>query len=407
MKPFWRTPFYVLIGAVLILMIANGSRQNFGLFLVPLSADLGWGRSEFSLAIAVQNLVMGLAAPFIAAVADKWGPIRVMAISGVLYAVGVFLISMSTTPETMMVSAGLIVGLGAAGIGFILPLSLVGRVASDSRRSLWLGITTAGGSAGQFVFAPINQGLISGFGWSDGIVVLSIIIAISVPLCLSLRAGSADALAKQTPQSLTQALGEASGHRGYWLLVIGFFVCGFQVQFIGTHLPGFLSDSGAATWLAAWALGTIGLFNLFGTLGAGWLGGRFRKTYLLSVLYLLRSLLFLVFLQVEVTETSVLIFSAVLGLLWLSTVPLTGGIVAQVFGPRYMGTLFSIVFLSHQLGSFSGVYLGGLFYDRTGSYDSAWWLAIVLGLAAALIHLPINDKPIERVARSRVEAGSA
>ncbi|NQU69638.1 MAG: MFS transporter [Rhodospirillales bacterium] len=396
MIAFWRTPFYVLIGAVVILAIANGSRQNFGLFLVPLSADLGWGRTEFSFAIAVQNLVLGLGAPFIAAIADKWGLIRVMAITGVIYAAGVWLISVSTTPELMLLNAGLVVGLGAAGIGFSLPLALVGRVASETQRSLWLGITTAGASAGQFMFAPLSQGLISGYGWSQGMVIVSVIVAITIPLSLSLRAGSAETLVRQTPQSLSQALAEASGHRGYWLLVTGFFVCGFQVQFIATHLPGFITDAGGAPWLPAGALATIGLFNLAGTLGSGWLGGRFSKKYLLSLLYLMRAVLFLVFLQFPVTETSVLIFSAVLGVLWLSTVPLTSGIVAQVFGARYMATLFSIVLLGHQLGSFCGVWLGGLFYDRTGSYDATWWLAIVLGVAAALIHWPINDKPIER-----------
>jgi len=398
MKAVWRTPIYVLCGAVAILVISNGSRQNFGLFLVPLSADLGWGRAEFSLAIAVQNLVMGLAAPFIAAVGDRWGPIRVMAVSAGLYAAGVYLISQSTTPEVMLLSAGLVVGLGASGIGMTLPLALVGRVAPESRRSLWLGIATAGGSVGQFVFAPVSQGLISGFGWADGIVVLSVIIAVTVPLSLSLRAGAAAALAAQGPQSLASAVAEAGGHRGYWLLVAGFFVCGFQVQFIGTHFPGFLTDQGAAPWLAAWAIATIGIFNLVGTLGAGWLGGRYRKKYLLSLLYLLRAVLFLAFLHVPVSEASVLAFSAALGLLWLSTVPLTGGIVAQVFGPRYMATLFSVVFLGHQLGSFSGVWLGGMFYDRTGSYDAAWWLAIALGVAAALIHWPIDDKPVARLA---------
>lgn len=398
MKAVWRTPIYVLCGAVAILVISNGSRQNFGLFLVPLSADLGWGRAEFSLAIAVQNLVMGLAAPFVAAIGDRWGPIRVMAVSAALYAAGVSLISQSTTPEVMLASAGLVVGLGASGIGMTLPLALVGRVAPDSRRSLWLGIATAGGSVGQFVFAPVSQGLISGFGWADGIVVLSMIIAVTVPLSLSLRAGSAAALAAPQPQSLAAAVAEAGAHRGYWLLVAGFFVCGFQVQFIGTHFPGFLADHGAAPWLAAWAIATIGIFNLFGTLGAGWLGGRYRKKYLLSLLYLLRAALFLAFLHVPVSEASVLAFSAALGLLWLSTVPLTGGIVAQLFGPRYMATLFSVVFLGHQLGSFSGVWLGGMFYDRTGSYDAAWWLATALGVAAAVIHWPIDDKPVARLA---------
>ncbi len=399
MRTFWRTPFYVLCGTVVILLISNGSRQNFGLFLVPLSDDLGWGRAVFSVAIAVQNLVMGLAAPFIAAVGDKWGPIRVMTISGVLYAVGVFLISQSTTPELMTLSAGFVVGLGAAGIGMTLPLALVGRVAPQRRRSLWLGVATAGGSVGQFVFAPVSLGLMTGLGsWADAIMLLSIIIAVTIPLSLSLRAGATETLAKQGPQSLSSALVEAGGHRGFWLLAIGFYVCGFQVQFIGTHLPGFLADSGAAPWLAAWAIATIGIFNLIGTLGAGWLGDRLRKKYLLSTLYLLRAILFLIFLQVPVTEASVLVFSAALGVLWLSTVPLTSGIVAQVFGPRYMATLFSIVFLGHQLGSFTGVLLGGVLYDRTGSYDAAWWLATALGVAAALIHWPIDDKPVRRLA---------
>ena len=341
---------------------------------------------------------MGAAAPFVAAIADRWGTIRVIAITGVLYALGMWLIALSTTPEAMILSAGLIAGLGLSGIGFTLPLALIGRVAPEARRSLWLGIATAGGSAGQFVFAPISQGLISGYGWSNGIVILSVMVAVMVPLSLALRAGSAEALSRPSQQSLGAALSEAGGHRGYWLLVIGFFVCGFQVQFVGTHLPGFLTDAGAAPWLAAWAIATIGLFNLLGTLGAGWLGGRFRKTYLLSLLYLLRALLFLAFLQAPVSEVSVLAFSAVLGLLWLSTVPLTSGIVAQIFGPRYMATLFAIVLFSHQLGSFCGVWLGGFFYDRTGNYDAAWWLATALGVLAALIHWPINDKPVGRLA---------
>ena len=398
MTQFWRTPLYVLIGATLMILIANGSRQNFGLFLVPLSTDLGWGRAEFSFAIALQNLVMGLAAPFVAAIADKWGFIRITALSALLYAFGVYMMSLSTTPETMTLTAGLIVGLGASGVGFTLPLALVGRVASEKNRSMWLGIVTAGASGGQFVFAPLSNGVINSFGWSEGLVVLSLIIAVTVPLALSLARGSAGTLAQTSKQSLGQALAEASRHRGYCLLVVGFFVCGFQVQFIGTHLPGYLADSGADSWLAATALATIGIFNLGGTLAAGWLGNRWRKKYWLSLLYLSRSLLFLVFLQFPVTETSVLVFTAILGLLWLSTVPFTSGIVAQLFGPRYMATLFSFVLLSHQIGSFTGVWLGGLFYDATGSYVSAWWLAIALGVVAALIHWPIDDRPVERVA---------
>lgn len=396
MKAFWRTPVFVLFAATAIIVITNGSRQNFGLFLVPMSSDLGWGRSEFALAIALQNLMMGLCAPFVAALGDRLGPIRVIALAGFLYTLGVSLISVSTTPETLILSASLITGLGAAGIGLTLPLALVGRVAPESSRSLWLGIVTAGGSAGQFLFAPTSAGLIDAYGWAQGFFYLSIIIAFTIPLALSMKAGSAAALAKPTPQSLGAALREASGHRGYWLLVIGFFVCGFHVQFIATHLPGFLQDSGADTALAAWALGTIGLFNLFGTIAAGWMGGRWRKKNLLSGLYIARGLLFLVFILLPVNVYTVLGFSAVLGLLWLSTVPLTSGIVAQVFGPRYMGTLFAIVFLSHQLGAFSGVLLGGVAYDITGSYDTAWWFCIGLGAVASLIHWGIDDSPVVR-----------
>jgi len=397
MKAFWRSPVYVLCAATAIILIANGSRQNFGLFLVPLSDDLGWGRSEFALSIAIQNLVMGAAAPFVAAIADRLGPIRVIALSGALYAIGLALMSISTTPETMILTAGFIVGLGASGVGFTLPLALVGRVAPEKSRTFWLGIVTAGGSAGQFTFAPTSVGLINFFGWSQGIVVLSIIVAFAIPLSLTMRAGSAATLAKPDQQSLFQALAKAFQHRGYVLLVVGFFVCGFQVQFIGTHLPGFLQDSGADNWLAAWALGTIGLFNLVGVIIAGWMGSHRRKKNLLSILYLLRGLLFLVFIQLPVTEITVLGFSAILGLLWLSTVPLTSGIVAQIFGPRYMATLFAIVFFSHQLGSFVGVFLGGLFYDIYGTYEAAWWLAIVLSGLAALIHWGIDDRAAEQL----------
>ena len=404
MTPFWRTPFYVLFAATALLLIANGSRQNFGLFLVPLSQDLGWGRSEFSFAIAIQNFTMGAAAPFVAAIGDRLGPIRIIALSGALYAIGVALISVSTSPEAMTLSAGLIVGLGASGIGFTLPLALVGRVAPDKKRSLWLGIVTAGGSAGQFVFAPTNAGLISAFGWSDGIVVLGIIVAVCIPLTLSMQAGSAATLARPDHQSLSSALREASQHRGYLLLVTGFFVCGFQIQFVGTHLPGFLEDAGANPWLAAWALGAIGLFNIFGTIAAGWMGSRWRMKNLLSLLYLSRGILFLVFIMLPVNEITVLGFASIFGLLWLSTAPLTMGIVAKVFGPRYMATLFAIVFFSHQVGSFMGIYLGGYFYDLYGTYDAGWWLAIALGGIAALIHWRIDDTPVERWSREQEAA---
>ena len=396
MSAFWRSPAFVLFAATAIILIANGSRQSFGLFVVPISTDLGWGRSEFAWAIATQNLVMGCAAPFVAAIGDRLGPIRVIAISAVLYVTGIALISISTTPESMILSAGFVVGLGAAGVGFTLPLALVGRVAPPQSRVFWLGIVTAGGSAGQFVFAPTSTALIDSFGWSGGLTILAIIIAITVPLALSMKAGSAETLAKPDHQSLAAALSEASRHRGYWLLVIGFFVCGFHVQFVGTHLPGFIEDAGADTYLAAWALGTIGLFNIAGTIIAGRMGSRWSKKNLLCLLYLARAALFMTFIYLPVNAVTVLSFAAIMGLLWLSTVPLTSGIVAQVFGPRYMGTLFGIVFLSHQLGSFAGVALGGILYDLYGTYEAVWWIAIALGCLAALIHWGIDEAPLER-----------
>ena len=396
MSAFWRSPAFVLFAATAIILIANGSRQSFGLFVVPISTDLGWGRSEFAWAIATQNLVMGCAAPFVAAIGDRLGPIRVIAISAVLYVTGIALISISTTPESMILSAGFVVGLGAAGVGFTLPLALVGRVAPPQSRVFWLGIVTAGGSAGQFVFAPTSTALIDSFGWSGGLTILAIIIAITVPLALSMKAGSAETLAKPDHQSLAAALSEASRHRGYWLLVMGFFVCGFHVQFVGTHLPGFIEDAGADTYLAAWALGTIGLFNIAGTIIAGRMGSRWSKKNLLCLLYLARAALFMTFIYLPVNAMTVLSFAAIMGLLWLSTVPLTSGIVAQVFGPRYMGTLFGIVFLSHQLGSFAGVALGGILYDLYGTYEAVWWIAIALGCLAALIHWGIDEAPLER-----------
>ena len=397
MKSFFRSPVYILFAATAVVLIANGSRQSFGLFLEPISTDLSWGVSEFAFAIAAQNLIMGVAAPFTGALADRYmRPTSVIALSAALYTLGLALISVSVTPETMFLSAGLIVGLGASGVGLTLPLGIVGRIAPEKSRTLWLGIVTAGGSAGQFTFGLTANGLIDGFGWAGGIIALAILVALAVPLAYSMRWAGESAFSKPDTETLGGALKRASSHRGYWLLVMGFFVCGFQVQFLGTHLPKYLTDSGAGAWLAATAISIIGLFNLFGTIAAGWAGGRWRKRSLLSQIYLARGLLFLVFLYVPVNEVTVISFSALLGLLWLSTVPLTSGIVAQVFGPRYMSTLFAIVFLSHQLGAFSGVFLGGLFYDMFGTYEAAWWLAIALSAAAALIHWCIDDRPLKK-----------
>jgi len=395
---FWRTPVYVLLGATCILLVTSGVRQSFGLFIQPISIDMNWGREPISFAIATQNLMVGLGAPFAAMIADRWGPIRVISVGAFVGAVGLILSSQVTTQTEFMLGTGFLMGIGMSGCGLGLMNAFVGRIAPEQRRMTWLGIVSAGGTMGQFIFVPFSQSMISAFDWRHAMIVMSIALFIAVPIALSMRAGSAEGLAKRTKQSLGEALREAAGHRGYLLLVSGYFVCGLQVQFIATHLPAYLTDSGLPAALGAAAIATIGLFNLFGTLAAGRLGDRFRMKYLLSAIYFLRCLVMIVFLMTPISQTSVLVFAGAMGLLWLSTVPLTTGLIAHIFGPRYMATLAAIAFLSHQIGSFLGVWLGGLAFDMTGSYDPVWMFAIVAGFAAALIHLPIQDSPITRTA---------
>lgn len=397
MTAFWRSPVYVLCGAIAIAMIAFGVRQSFGLLMEPISDDMGWGREVFSFAIALQNLIIGLAAPLVAACGDRWGLIRVVAACGVIYTVAMLLMSTATTPALMIFSVGALSGLGVSGCGLALMMALVGRVAPDDKRSLWLGLTTGGATAGQLVVVPMSSALVTGIGWVQTVVILGAMTALILPLALSLGPGSKEAMSRPSQQSLGEAVREAVAHRGYWLLITGFFVCGFQVQFVASHLPAYLTDAGAAPSMGAIAIAVIGLFNMLGTWIAGWCGDRYRKKYLLSLIYTLRAVAIVVFLQFPVTTVSVVAFAAVLGLLWLSTAPLTSGIVAQVFGTRYMGTLFAITYMSHQLGSFTGVWLGGVIYDATGSYDQFWWLAIALGLVAALLHWPIDDRPVARL----------
>ncbi len=395
--PIWRRPVYILICATAVIMISVGIRQSFGLFLKPVSLELDWGFQIFASAIAIQNLMIGIGAPLLGAIADRWGQVRVIALAGACYSVGVFLISQSTTQGGMILSAGFLTGMGLAGVGLPLMLAVVGQAAPEEKRSLWLGIVTAGGTAGQMVVVPLSQGLIDGYGWYAAMIILSGVAAMTVPLVISLSGASAAVLKKPSRQSLGQALAEAAHHRGYILLVIGFYVCGLHVQFIATHLPNFLSDNGLGAGTAATAIAVIGFFNMIGTYTAGYLGGKLRKKYLLSAIYLARSIVILAFFQLPISEASVMVFAAAIGLLWLSTVPLTGGIVAGLFGTRYMATLYGIVFLSHQLGSFTGVWLGAIIRDATGSYDSFWWVTVVFGLVAALIHWPIDDRPVARL----------
>ena len=393
---FWRTPVYVLCGATCILLVTSGVRQSFGLFVQPISIDLGWGREPISFAIATQNLMVGLAAPLAAMIADRWGPIRVIAAGAAAGAVGLALSSRVATETEFLLGAGFLTGIGMSGCGLGLMNALVGRIAPEDRRMTWLGITTAGGTMGQFAFVPFSQAMISAFDWRGAMVGMAAALAVAVPLALSLRRGAAPGLARRSAQSLGEALREAAGHRGYLMLVSGYFVCGLQVQFIATHLPAYLGDAGLPAALGAAAIATIGLFNLFGTLAAGRLGDRYRMKYLLASIYMLRSLVMIAFLSAPPTAAGALVFAAAMGLLWLGTVPLTTGLIAHIFGPRYMATLAAVAFMSHQIGSFLGVWLGGLSFDLTGSYDPVWAFAVVAGFLATALHLPIPDAPIDR-----------
>ncbi|MBT6607451.1 MAG: MFS transporter [Rhodospirillaceae bacterium] len=391
---FWRSPVFVLIAAAMIVFMSFGIRQSFGLFMRPVSVDMGWGREVLSLALATQNLMIGLSAPFAGALAIRWGAPRTVALGGVKFGLGIFLMSQATSPGWMFGSAGLMAGAGLGACGLPLILAIVGQVAPEAKRSLWLGMATACATGGQLLIVPISQSLLLGYDWVLALIVLSLFAGLIVPMAFSMSGAVTKDTGQDTEISLGEALKEAGGHRGFIFLTAGFYVCGFQVAFIAVHLPAYLADQGASATLGATALMLIAFFNMIGSWASGWMGGRLSKKYLLSGIYVLRAMIIAVFIMLPVGPISVSIFAAAIGLLWLSTVPLTSGLVAQIFGTRYMGMLYGIVYLSHQMGSFSGVWLGGRLFDDTGSYDVVWWGAIALGLMSALLHLPINEKPL-------------
>jgi predicted MFS family arabinose efflux permease len=395
-QPLSRTAVLAIACGSFVVLLSFGIRQTFGLFLQPMSLDLGWGREVFALAMAMQNLLLGAAAPFVGAVADKYGTGRTIAAGGVIYALGLYLMATTASALGLYLSAGLLIGLGLSAAGFGVVLAAVGRAVPPERRSAALGITTALGSLGSFLFPPIGQALLGAHGWSSALLVMAVIMLAAVLAAAGVQGRAAPASAGDR-QTLREALIEARGHRGYLLLVAGFFVCGWHVAFIAVHLPAYLADGGLPTAAAAWALALVGLFNVIGSYLAGVLGGHLSKRYCLSFLYAARAVLILVLITLPLTVTSALVFAAIMGLLWLSTVPLTSGLVAQIFGPRYMATLFGIVFFSHQIGSFLGVWLGGVLYDAYGSYDVIWWLSIALGLIAALLHWPIDERAVARL----------
>ena len=404
-QPFWKSPAFVLICATGIVFLSYGSRQSFGIYLRPITTDFGWGRESLSLVFGMQALIYGLSAPFVGAIADRWGSIKVLMLAGILYSAGVMLMANSVTPTGMLLSAGLLGGVGSAGCALSLVLSIASRVAPEEKRSLWLGIITSGGTGGQLVLVPAGQIIMNGHGWYVALMALGLFVLMILPLTLMIRAAAGDALQnRKDDQSLGQALLEARSHRGFWLLVLGFFTCGFQVQYINNHLPAYLTDMNLDPIIGATAISVIGFFNMIGTWISGWLGGRYRKKYLLAMLYFMRSLIFMIFVLVPISPLSVYIFAASIGLLWLATVPLTSGIVYTMFGPRYMATLYGIVFFSHQVGSFTSVWLGGKIWDMTGSYEIAWWIVIIGGALASLLHWPIDDRPVAEVMADRAVA---
>jgi predicted MFS family arabinose efflux permease len=392
----WRTPLVVLIAGCVVLSLNMGLRQTHGLFIGPMTLDRGISAGALAFALGLQNLLWGLLTPFTAALADRHGTARVLAAGGLLYAVGTAIMALGETAFSITMGAGVLVGFGIAACGYPLVFSAVSRIVPEESRSTVLGIVAAGGSIGQMAFPPLAQWLIQDVSWVGALLVLAGLAALVVPLAVVLKGRPAEDA--HVEQSLGEALREAGAHRGFWLLNAGFFVCGFHVAFISVHLPGYLVSCSLAPMVGATALAVIGFTNTIGSYGAGWLGGRFRKKRLLSAIYLARAVVMGTFLLVPVSETSVMVFSVAFGFLWLSTVPLTGGLVSQIFGARYMATLFGVVMLSHQVGAFFGAWLGGLSVELTGSYDMIWVLAVLLGVLAAVLHWPIADRPLARLA---------
>jgi MFS family permease len=395
----WRTPLVIVLCGCLISMLSFGPRSTLGLFLTPQSQANGWDRDVFGLALAIQNILWGAGQPFAGMLADRFGAVRVFCGGAIFYAIGLALMAYATTPLLLDISAGVFIGFGLAGCSFSIVLSAFGKLLPERWRSLAFGAGAAAGSFGQFLYAPLTVSLIGAVGWQETLVIFGVIMLLVLPLSLALATGGAGQGSHgAAPQSLRQALSEAFGQRSYVLLVLGFFTCGFQLAFITVHMPAYLVDRGLSVEVGGWTIAVIGLFNIVGSLTSGYLGNYMPKRYILSFIYFGRALAILAFIMFPVTPLSAILFGAVMGFFWLSTVAPTNGIIALLFGTRWLATLAGLAFFSHQVGGFLGVWLGGVVFVNTGSYDAVWWLAILFGVLSAVINLPIVEKPVARLA---------
>ncbi len=390
-------PWLIVISGSLIALMTFGPRSAMGFFQLPMLSDMGWDRSTFGFAIALQNFFWGFGQPFFGALADRYGTGRVLALSGILYASGLLVAAHPATPLWLHIGAGVLVGLGIAAGSYSVILSAFARNVTPSQQSFVFGIGAAAGSAGMFIFAPLSQFLINVSGWSMALTIMALLMLAIPVLAIPLRGNRHSGAVRDAgyEQTVRQALTEALGHKSYLLLAAGFFVCGFQIAFITAHFPAYLLDIGIDARYAVIAMALIGAFNIIGSLAAGAIGQVWSKVWFLSLIYIGRSIAIIAFLIMPQTPLTVILFAIVMGLLWLSTVPPTNGLVAIMFGTRHLGLLGGLVFFSHQLGSFLGVWLGAYLYDRLGSFEMSWWISVGLGIVAAFIHLPIRESLVE------------
>jgi MFS family permease len=392
----WRTPLVIVVCGCLIGMLTFGPRSTFGFFMQPMSREFSWGRDVFGLALAIQNLLWGMGQPVAGAIADRFGSLRVISVGALLYAAGLITMRYAATPLSLDISAGVLIGFGLSGCSFNLVLSAFGKLLPPEWRGVALGAGTAAGSFGQFLFAPFGVAMLDNFGWQTALTVFACLMLVVVPLSLALATpvSAPNTVAVAEQQTFKHALAEAFGHRSYVLLVLGFFTCGFQLAFITVHLPAYLVDRGVPVQTGGWVIATIGLFNIVGSLSVGWLQNRVPKRYILSTIYFVRAMSIVAFISFPITTFSAIAFGIVTGLTWLSTVPPTSSLVALMFGTRWLATLYGFAFFSHQVGGFLGVLLGGIVFEKFGSYTPIWWLSVLFGVLSALINLPIVEAPV-------------